>query len=116
MCFFFFQAEDGIRDSSVTGVQTCALPISPCSIFIGMHARKNEELRKLALAWLGVGLTEVVPAYVAYFKAWGFWNNLTIVDSWIAIPVLGVLWHGAQRGDESNERSCVARSQAACSH
>src|SRR5882762_11589347 len=25
--FFFFQAEDGIRDSSVTGVQTCALPI-----------------------------------------------------------------------------------------
>src|SRR5260370_40602929 len=29
MCFFFFffQAEDGIRDSSVTGVQTCALPI-----------------------------------------------------------------------------------------
>src|SRR5260370_32518021 len=28
--FFFFQAEDGIRDSSVTGVQTCALPISAC--------------------------------------------------------------------------------------
>src|SRR5260370_35764484 len=27
MVFFFFQAEDGIRDSSVTGVQTCALPI-----------------------------------------------------------------------------------------
>src|SRR5437867_6146282 len=30
-CFFFFQAEDGIRDRTVTGVQTCALPISdPC--------------------------------------------------------------------------------------
>src|SRR3989449_11283612 len=31
MCFlffFFFQAEDGIRDVAVTGVQTCALPIS----------------------------------------------------------------------------------------
>ena len=27
MVFFFFQAEDGIRDWSVTGVQTCALPI-----------------------------------------------------------------------------------------
>src|SRR5437868_9603640 len=26
---FFFQAEDGIRDRNVTGVQTCALPISP---------------------------------------------------------------------------------------
>src|SRR5438309_10373668 len=28
MCLFFFQAEDGIRDGTVTGVQTCALPIS----------------------------------------------------------------------------------------
>src|SRR5699024_12223813 len=28
--FFFFQAEDGIRDRNVTGVQTCALPISFC--------------------------------------------------------------------------------------
>src|SRR5437016_11846979 len=28
VCFFFFQAEDGIRDWSVTAVQTCALPIS----------------------------------------------------------------------------------------
>src|SRR3989449_1794410 len=28
MFFFFFQAEDGIRDVAVTGVQTCALPIS----------------------------------------------------------------------------------------
>src|SRR2546430_3008045 len=31
VCFFFFQAEDGIRDLTVTGVQTCALPI--CRVF-----------------------------------------------------------------------------------
>src|SRR5699024_12071673 len=31
MLFFFFQAEDGIRDRNVTGVQTCALPISSCT-------------------------------------------------------------------------------------
>src|SRR5438128_7340302 len=30
LCYFFFQAEDGIRDATVTGVQTCALPISCC--------------------------------------------------------------------------------------
>src|SRR5256885_7262812 len=30
--FFFFQAEDGIRDYKVTGVQTCALPISGASL------------------------------------------------------------------------------------
>src|SRR5262249_57881566 len=32
---FFFQAEDGIRDWSVTGVQTCALPI--CWPWLGAH-------------------------------------------------------------------------------
>src|SRR2546421_5379473 len=32
ICFFFFQAEDGIRDLIVTGVQTCALPISSFSL------------------------------------------------------------------------------------
>src|SRR3712207_3796848 len=37
-CFFFFQAEDGIRDIGVTGVQTCALPISK---FLGVELRMN---------------------------------------------------------------------------
>src|SRR5690625_6101409 len=32
LVFFFFQAEDGIRDGHVTGVQTCALPISQIAI------------------------------------------------------------------------------------
>src|SRR5438270_5318142 len=32
---FFFQAEDGIRDLTVTGVQTCALPISKHGIVLG---------------------------------------------------------------------------------
>src|SRR5688572_31138613 len=33
--FFFFQAEDGIRDLTVTGVQTCALPISNAGGLVG---------------------------------------------------------------------------------
>src|SRR5256885_2404493 len=33
---FFFQAEDGIRDYKVTGVQTCALPISGVAWFAAM--------------------------------------------------------------------------------
>src|SRR6266540_926863 len=39
--FFFFQAEDGIRDRDVTGVQTCALPISHRGLRQGAsgHAR-----------------------------------------------------------------------------
>src|SRR5690606_40853588 len=38
-CFFFFQAEDGIRDFHVTGVQTCALPISSGSTTFRPHTR-----------------------------------------------------------------------------
>src|SRR5690606_40252050 len=38
--FFFFQAEDGIRDFHVTGVQTCALPISSRSMRMGTSIRK----------------------------------------------------------------------------
>src|SRR5207253_4552199 len=37
--FFFFQAEDGIRDGHVTGVQTCALPISTPSPTCRGHRR-----------------------------------------------------------------------------
>src|SRR3712207_7308516 len=43
--FFFFQAEDGIRDIGVTGVQTCALPILLCNtIFIGLG--KKDKMTK----------------------------------------------------------------------
>src|SRR2546430_12329516 len=38
--YFFFQAEDGIRDLTVTGVQTCALPISwHCRVRHGTDCR-----------------------------------------------------------------------------
>src|SRR5437762_4343759 len=46
--FFFFQAEDGIRDTSVTGVQTCALPIyvsrNVLDIFIEPAAEDLDEV------------------------------------------------------------------------
>src|SRR6266566_6308854 len=55
---FFFQAEDGIRDYKVNGVQTCALPISPISRVgegvvelnaagrIGVERRREVEARR----------------------------------------------------------------------
>src|SRR5438876_4632239 len=49
--FFFFQAEDGIRDGRVTGVQTCALPISipahseSTSLKRSRRRYKRQELR-----------------------------------------------------------------------
>src|SRR5699024_11625536 len=56
LCFcFFFQAEDGIRDRNVTGVQTCALPIStmiPAQI---------------------IGFLGVVLITVTIFQGWSVW-------------------------------------------
>src|SRR3712207_7548579 len=40
---FFFQAEDGIRDIGVTGVQTCALPISSCGMWDAASAWFDEQ-------------------------------------------------------------------------
>src|SRR5205807_6747407 len=45
--FFFFQAEDGIRDYKVTGVQTCALPIS-LGVAIGSGTGDVETHREIA--------------------------------------------------------------------
>src|SRR5260370_5949033 len=63
--FFFFQAEDGIRDSSVTGVQTCALPI--CSerafalsirccnpLFQGQHGKRGLRERGVSACALSL--------------------------------------------------------------
>src|SRR5690348_18122588 len=47
MCIFFFQAEDGIRDGRVTGVQTCALPISSPVILVHVATAPNAVLRTL---------------------------------------------------------------------
>src|SRR5437764_12948833 len=47
--FFFFQAEDGIRDTSVTGVQTCALPISTVLEALPPSGKANARQRAEAL-------------------------------------------------------------------
>src|SRR5437867_8162226 len=49
--FFFFQAEDGIRDRTVTGVQTCALPISPAGQTYQAWARHGAT-------WTSLGTVE----------------------------------------------------------
>src|SRR2546429_1115387 len=47
-CVFFFQAEDGIRDVAVTGVQTCALPIYDVGLSVrSVNSLKNSNIRTL---------------------------------------------------------------------
>ena len=49
LCFFFFQAEDGIRDRLVTGVQTCALPIYDGDGWLQEHYITEELMVDLQL-------------------------------------------------------------------
>src|SRR5260370_1092870 len=58
--FFFFQAEDGIRDSSVTGVQTCALPISNCMPDWLTQADREEAIYVLKQRLTPAQMREVV--------------------------------------------------------
>src|SRR5256714_13426818 len=64
MFFFFFQAEDGIRDKLVTGVQTCALPIytragknlvgafhQPAAVLIDTETLRTLPPRELTAGW-----------------------------------------------------------------
>ena len=65
--FFFFQAEDGIRDYKVTGVQTCALPISRVRV-LGFGSGLNFGFRILVL----------VSSYGSWF---GFGSGVSVLDS-----------------------------------
>src|SRR5438034_11218654 len=72
--FFFFQAEDGIRDHCVTGVQTCALPISVYGVMASVMgvgavvgglisaARPRPRGRALCLAAIGWGIAILAAA------------------------------------------------------
>src|SRR6266581_8680498 len=60
--FFFFQAEDGIRDGRVTGVQTCALPILPLEAGIEGHGEvgDGEPLQAIEDALRTFGADEII--------------------------------------------------------
>src|SRR5205823_9733171 len=51
---FFFQAEDGIRDKLVTGVQTCALPIYTSSRFASITIGKESNAAALERTTFGL--------------------------------------------------------------
>src|SRR6266542_4763159 len=60
MSIFFFQAEDGIRDATVTGVQTCALPISLAHLStIGRDGAPH-----VTCIWVGLDGDEIVSGHL----------------------------------------------------
>src|SRR2546426_12374071 len=65
-CFFFFQAEDGIRDYKVTGVQTCALPISLCV----QQAADDGRIARFVPCDTQLNVLQQAPLREADGKAW----------------------------------------------
>src|SRR3712207_8380430 len=63
LIFFFFQAEDGIRDIGVTGVQTCALPI------LGMADTAHGMLPESQMGFVGLARNEVTFQPEAYMAS-----------------------------------------------
>src|SRR5207237_5734436 len=66
---FFFQAEDGIRDSSVTGVQTCALPIFPQEFELGAGVLRGEVYFALLPASLSRVCTGQSPVAALFLSS-----------------------------------------------
>src|SRR2546425_12783564 len=64
-CFFFFQAEDGIRDKLVTGVQTCALPISLVTTKAdGIRSQCRKSGSSAPFNTLGACLINTIPPLI----------------------------------------------------
>src|SRR3712207_7365045 len=85
-CYFFFQAEDGIRDIGVTGVQTCALPISKFAGWgenrfraAGFRAVPNCVVRRGAYIAPGVVL---MPSFV---NLGAYVDENTMIDTWATV-------------------------------
>src|SRR5437762_14269785 len=75
MFFFFFQAVDGIRDTSVTGVQTCALPISAkakVATQMGIQIHANENYHRVVELVQSGAIGSITEAHVWVSRAWGW--------------------------------------------
>src|SRR5207253_3473260 len=97
--FFFFQAEDGIRDGHVTGVQTCALPISLAGSLVGtVVVTAAAEARPTAAR----GVALVVAALLVGLAA--LWHNSSKRESWLFTPLIGYRSEERRVGKECRAR------------
>src|SRR2546427_4756390 len=100
--FFFFQAEDGIRDLTVTGVQTCALPI--CTQAVGGACAKASK--EPGAAGAGCDAARSLRARVksdwasaGNFSFHGFRKTDVAPQTWAACDAAGASDQGAAAGD-----------------
>src|SRR3712207_4249403 len=129
MCFFFFfQAEDGIRDIGVTGVQTCALPISDGHHLDGRTLYFEVAGQRLN-AWKTVEYYADLIASAGYTLADGYADNFAVhnensVENILTIPMDKTLYanqyqylfrsrhynHGGAIGMDAENGTCATLS------
>src|SRR6266481_7527281 len=104
LVFFFFQAEDGIRDGTVTGVQTCALPILADRL-TKAGKKEGEPVWRLPL---GDGYDRLVKSKIADMKNIGGPQAGSITAAqilqrfvnkvpWAHLDIAGVAWQDGEQ-------------------
>src|SRR5258708_10872021 len=78
LAVFFFQAEDGIRDDLVTGVQTCALPIYEETV-------RQAQVVQQQLQAIGIKATINSPEWAQWLELEGKGNYQTYLCGWIGL-------------------------------
>src|SRR5439155_16520980 len=95
--FFFFQAEDGIRDGHVTGVQTCALPI-----YDRIRRLFEQLIKETADAIVASGMRDAGYRYVVIDDCWE-----------VARDAAGTLVADSTRFPQIGRASCRERGEDA---
>src|SRR6267143_5662707 len=93
MCFFFFQAEDGIRDGTVTGVQTCALPISVRPLWAEGLVGAVSSAAVLGVVWVANSYPLPVNVAIQYAEEHGIPVPVggLFIPTGVAFPVVIML-------------------------
>src|SRR5207245_7681565 len=101
---FFFQAEDGIRDATVTGVQTCALPISSCGMASGLLSMGAVDAVFLGSATTGLGISPPVEPE-------GSVGYMLCLSSWLPADACSYFLRSEERRVGKECRSWLWRTQ-----
>src|SRR2546430_7261501 len=88
--FFFFQAEDGIRDLTVTGVQTCALPIWLLTPPVLAHIEAQYQRH----GTYGIFVSRLLPVWRAVVPPFAGIAGLSAPRALIPLALASALWYG----------------------
>src|SRR6266498_3469022 len=85
LLIFFFQAEDGIRDADVTGVQTCALPISSGSWRRIARRPVAKLIPAAALTWVWLTFSNVYSIGSSIVVTFSATRSISLMEAYSVV-------------------------------